>query len=329
MFLPVGAAFRALTRTVEFRTVFAGAIEFRTLAERTVTGGAILARLVVARFVKTRLVEIPRTVTRAGIAFATIIALLPRLGIAALRPIAEILARATVGGATGGELLGAAKFSLGTIAVARRPRTVRAIAARPVAVLAETFAARGIGPLFTVAVARRVRLFIAEFSVGRSRGRAGVVAVATIEVRPVAARRVRALVAATVFARLERTLLAVAVIARPKILPRPTVAAVALAIRTIASGTVVAIESRRPRRVAKIPARRTIVTIAGVRLAPARIGLLAIGFVAVAFAGKAALGEFLLRSTRCAGAALAAGRAVTPAAGIVVFIIIAGHECLS
>ncbi len=272
MFLPVGAAFGALTRAVEFRTiatVFPRTIEFRTLTERTVAGGAIFA-------------------------------LLPGLGIAALWPIAEILARATVGSATG-EFLVAAKFSL-----------------RPVA---ETFAARGIGPLFAITFARRIRLLVAELPVGKPRGRAGVVAitarraVVAVEVRAVAARRVRALVAATVFARFERTLLAVAVIA---------------------------IESRRPRRIAIIAARRTIFAIAGVGLATARIGLLAIGFravglagigpalavplVAVAFAGKTALGEFLLRPARGAGTALAAGRAVTPAAGIVVFIVIAGHE---
>ena len=43
-------------------------------------------------------------------------------------------------------------------------------------------------------------------------------------------------------------------------------------------------------------------------------------------AAKAALGEFLLRTPRRPGTALATGGAITPAAGIVVFIVVAGHE---
>jgi hypothetical protein len=53
---------------------------------------------------------------------------------------------------------------------------------------------------------------------------------------------------------------------------------------------------------------------------------LAVALVTVTLSPKAALGEFLLRPPRRPGAALAAGRAITPAAGIVVFIAVAGHE---
>ena len=133
----------------------------------------------------------------------------------------------------------------------------------------------------------------------------------------------------------------VAVITRAEILAWTT-------HRTIALWTILAVEAR-PRRIAKIPARRTVIAVplAGVGLARTRIGFFAVGFGGVGFsrirpplalglaavalssevlAGKAALGEFLFRSPGGAGAALAAGRAIAPAAGIVVFVVIAGHE---
>jgi hypothetical protein len=98
-----------------------------------------------------------------------------------------------------------------------------------------------------------------------------------------------------------------------------------------------------------VAARRAIVAVAlaGIGLAAARIGLLLVGllFVRLLFvrlaalgpggigallalgaAGKTALGEFLLGAPGRAGAALAAGGPVTPAAGIVVFVVVAGHE---
>jgi hypothetical protein len=77
MLLPIGAAFGPsrvavaipLTRTIEFRAILARTGKARTL----------LATTVVARPVKARLVEIARTVTGGtGIAFAAILALLPR-----------------------------------------------------------------------------------------------------------------------------------------------------------------------------------------------------------------------------------------------------------
>ena len=89
---------------------------------------------------------------------------------------------------------------------------LRAIALRTVAVLAKTFAARRVGPLLAITFARRVRLFVAKLPVGEAPGRARIVAitarrtVVAIEIRAVAARRERALFAATIFARLERAL---------------------------------------------------------------------------------------------------------------------------
>src|SRR4029079_14945599 len=71
MFLPVGAAFRELTGTVKFRTVsavFTGPVEFRSFTKRAVTAGAIITR---ARKTRTFLTT-------------TILALLPRLGIATI-----------------------------------------------------------------------------------------------------------------------------------------------------------------------------------------------------------------------------------------------------
>ena len=113
---------------------------------------------------------------------------------------------------------------------------------------------------------------------------------------------------------------------------------VALAISEIAAGAIIPVEALRT--VAEIPARRTIVVavaLAGVGLAPTRIRLLAkrprtVGLsgigtpLAVVLPSKPALGELLFRPPRRPGAAFTAERPVTPAAGIVVFVVIAGHE---
>jgi hypothetical protein len=245
---------------------------------------------------------------RAGVAF------LPGLGLATVRAVAlaiprgafaipatEILARTSVR-CTARKLLVAAKLSLGTIAtgtvtVTRRPCTIGAISLRPIsletiAVLAETFAARGIGSFLATAVPRCVRFLVTEFPVGKSRGRAGIAAILA---------RGGALFAA--------------------------------------------------RRIIPVEARRGALTLAGVGLARTRIGLFAIGLVtirldgigtplAIAFAGKATFGELLLRTPggpraalaasgtalTLARAALAVARPITPAAGIIVFVVIAGHE---
>src|SRR5258708_35100244 len=124
----------------------------------------------------------------------------------------KILAGATItrvalaipGRAARGKLLVTAEFSLRPIAVARRPRAVRPIAARTIAVFSKTFATRRVGPL------------VAELLFAKACGRTRIVAVAArrtvvaVEVRAVAARRVRALVGATILARFERTLFTVA-----------------------------------------------------------------------------------------------------------------------
>src|ERR1700742_2242021 len=149
-----------LTRAVELRTVLARAVELRPLAKRAITLGTvavetilartrkpralvaavIFARLVVTGFIRARLVEISGAITRrtgiaAGMIGRTRVALLPRLGIAAIRAAirtaAEILARTPVGRAAG-KFLVAAELSLrpissGPIAVARRPRAVRTV----------------------------------------------------------------------------------------------------------------------------------------------------------------------------------------------------------
>src|SRR5258705_357425 len=103
-----------------------------------------------------------------------------------------------------------------------------------------------------------------------------------------------------------------------------------LARRTIAKPAVAA----RTRRVTKIAARRIAVAFPGVGLLAVRsralrlAGIrppLAIAVAALALA-KPALGEFLLRPARSAGTALAPGRTVTPAAGIIVFVVVPGHE---
>src|SRR5258707_10927812 len=115
MLLPGAAPF---ARTLEFRTVLAvlpGPVELRPLAQRAIALGTILTRArksrtrlasaILARFVETGLVEIPRAIAGgAGITTGMIgracIALLPRLGFSAIRTasgaVAEILARSTI-----------------------------------------------------------------------------------------------------------------------------------------------------------------------------------------------------------------------------------------
>jgi len=105
-------------------------------------------------------------------------------------------------------------------------------------------------------------------------------------------------------------------------------------VRTLFAATVVA------RGIGALLAAAVVaaaLAFAGIGFARARIRLLGIRSLAVglagvralltlALAGKTALGEFLLRSPRGAGAPFTAGWTVAPAAGIVVFIVIAGHE---
>src|SRR5207302_1811219 len=99
----------------------------------TFVAAAVVTRPVKAWLVEARLVEIPRTVTGGtGITLAAILALLPRLCIAAVG--AKILARTAVGRAAR-ELLVSAKFSLGpvatgAIAITRRPGAEGPIATR-------------------------------------------------------------------------------------------------------------------------------------------------------------------------------------------------------
>src|SRR4051794_27920127 len=69
---------------------------------------------------------------------------------------------------------------------------MRTVTLRPVAVFAKAFTPRRVGSLLAIAVARRVRLFVAEFPVRETRGRAGV---AAVEIGPIATRLERALFA--------------------------------------------------------------------------------------------------------------------------------------
>jgi len=342
MFRPVGTAGRPLAGPIEFRAIITRARKARTLVAAAIVAGAVKARLVETT---------PAFTFRTRITLAAIIPPLPRLVFASLGTIAKILAWTAIAAvalairsAPGGKFPLTAEFSLrpvatGAIAIARWPGAERPIATRTVAVLAKACATRRIRPLLAATLARGIRLAVAKLPVGRTSRRARIVAipraalaipvppwwtVVAIEIRAIAARRVRALVAATIFTRLEGTPFAVVT-----------------AGRTAGKWPVAA----RAWRIAIIPARRTIIAVAlaGIRLPIAGIRLLAerfcaIGFpgigtpfpVAFALSGKSALGELLLRPPRRPGAALAAtlaaARPVTPAAGIVVFVVIAGHE---
>ena len=107
MLLPVGTALGTLAPAVATISAFAVAIparpaELRPVALLAVIAGPretrpITATAVVARLVVTRLVKIPRTIAwRTRVAITAVITLLPRLGLATRRPIAEILARPTI-----------------------------------------------------------------------------------------------------------------------------------------------------------------------------------------------------------------------------------------
>jgi hypothetical protein len=169
-----------------------------------------------------------------------------------------------------------------------------AIARRTVAeILAR--ATWGIGPLLAVAVTRSVRFPVAELAVLESPGRTGFVAVAIVALG--ARRTIVAIKARAIAARLE--------------------------IPLLAASAVVPVKPSRPRPVAVIAAGRSIVVPAAWRAVIAAAG---IGTLAALALAECALGEFLIRPSRRAGATLAAEGTVTPAAGIVVFVVVAGHE---
>src|SRR5437868_6865847 len=237
MLLPVGAAFGS--SRVAVAIPLAGTVEFRTVLARTRKPGTFFAAPVVTRAVKAWLVEIARTVTGGtGIALAAILALLPRLCVAAIPTaigtVTKIFSRPPVAAvalairSAARKLLVAAKFSLRpiatrTIAIARRPGAIGPIAPRTITVFATAFTARRIGPLLATTFSRGIRLPLAKFPVGKAASRTRIVAitawrtVVAIEIRPIAAR-------------LERTLLAAAIIARANILARSAVSGVALAV---------------------------------------------------------------------------------------------------
>jgi hypothetical protein len=140
-------------------------------------------------------------------------------------------------------------------------------------------------------------------------------------------RAVVAGIARAIAARLKRPLL------RPAI-SRRTRGERPVATGTIAGGTIVAIalEALGCPIIAKIAARGVV--IAAARRAafavdaiwPLVAAALALKILASRPALAKFLGEFLLGPPGTAGAALATSRPITPAAGIIVFIVVAGHE---
>ena len=219
MLLPVHAAFRPLAagaielafspffavtlpaRTVEFRAV--GAIKPRPIPERPVALHPILARTrksralvtptIIARTVETRLVE-----TRPCATFfaSASLALLPRLGLAARRPIAEILARPVAARPVTEFAVG--ETSLAPLTAWRahlESRTVATIKLRTVAARLEvpllsalTVKPRGARPIAKLAL--RETPFRATFAALTSRRTIAIEfrAVAAIELRTISAR---------------------------------------------------------------------------------------------------------------------------------------------
>jgi hypothetical protein len=199
---------------------------------------------------------------------------------------------------------------------------------RPVAeILAR--AALGIRPLLAIAVATGVGPLVAEFAVLEfavleSSRRATLIAVTVVALGP--RRAIVAIEARAIPARLEIALLAAStVIPIPARRPVTTVTArwtiiPAEALRTL----VVAIEAAR-RSIVIPAARRTVIAVAGIRA----LATVAFEFFRPKAARFEFSGELLLRPPRLARAALAARRTVAPAAGGVIFVIVAGHESLT
>jgi hypothetical protein len=269
----------------------------RARETRTVFAAAPVASFVVARPVRAALFESFCSVARptriaSGMIERTRIPLLPRLGLPAIRTAAKILARITfcrIGVAIATAT--AEKFSFPLeFPFALRPVT---LARRPSSVWA-------------------------------------------IPSRPTT------LLLKTVISRLVAPLLAAAVSRRiwfpvagfPVVKTRSRTVISANTVRTIGAASLVVVGTRG---IGVFTSRRKTFALPRVGLAGSRMGLLlksscsirfaGIGaFFPLALAGKTALGEFLLRTPGRPGTALAGRGPIAPAAAIVVFVVIAGHE---
>jgi hypothetical protein len=196
-----------------------------------------------------------------------------------------------------------------------------------------------------VAIAKILARPVGEFAVGEPalRALATRLTIATIELRTITAVEFR-----TVTARLEVPPLAASTVVtveprrtRPvaelaigelpfrALAARCTVAAIELRsvtslefrsiparleIPLLAPRAIIPVEPCRARAVAIVAARRTIIAVCAKRT------------LAALTLAKTPLGELLFRPPGSAGAAFASGGPVTPAAGIVVFVFVAGHE---
>ena len=218
--------------------------------------------------------------------------------------------------------------------IAREARAITAVVARAIVPLPPRLHLAAVAALefpAAIAIAKIPARTVGEFAVGEPALRAAFAALATrraivtIELRPIATRlEVPPLTAPAVIpikplrpvAELavgETALGALA--ARRAIIPlEPRSVATRLEVPPLAAPTVVALKPRRARPVAMVAARRTIIAVCAKRT------------LAALALPKTALGELLLGPPCSAGAALAPGGPVTPAAGIVVFVFVAGHE---
>jgi len=226
--------------------------------------------------------------------------------------------RITIATLTAGKSVVAAEFSfaLGAL-ITRRPRSERAISSRTVVVFLETLTSGLVGPL-GAAISRPVRFPLAELFVGGSCGRTRIASIL--------AHGVRTLVR-TILSRTKRlTIRTVGTTATRAVI-------LVEALRTIGKRPV----ATTTRSIALFTSRRKAIAFAGIWFAGAGIGLLAIGsgalgltsidgLIGLAFAGKTAFGEFLLGSAGYPGSALAGRGPIAPAAAIIVFVFVAGHE---
>jgi hypothetical protein len=193
--------------------------------------------------------------------------------------------------------VGPGTIAAGTIGVTRRPRTIGPVTARPVAILAETFSARRVRSLLAGAILARAKILVG-FTIWPVTTPGSI----PFEPRPVAFGAPRR-----------------CVVARTKIVAR-------FMIGPITTPRGIPVE---PRSVTLAPTRRGAIALAkwAAFTVAGKGALFAIALPGKILASEAALGELLFRASGSAGTALAARRPVTPAAtGIVVFIVVAGHE---
>jgi hypothetical protein len=245
------------------------------------------------------------------------------------------------------------KLSLSAFAILARTRETRTLVstAAIIAVSPRLLVASVAPPELTIAIA--IPLAVPKFPILKTAGGARIIAVATRSIIAVAARSIIAIAARRPI--VTRRARAIGTITTRAV----SVLSKAFATRRVGALVAVTLPRRVWLLVAELPIRKTrgrtgaVALAAGLEAAllaiavtrgpiaerPVTMGTVPMGTVVTAeprpvatslaielFRTEAALGELLVRPPRLAGTALAAVGTVAPAAGIIVSVVIAGHE---